>query len=125
MSSTLNVNGNRQVVVACSSSEQIFKIPDGLDLEDKTVVKNWIVKWGILYIGYVNGGEQEIDAEWEDDYGCKYPDAEIEDADDCNIECNLYSKYLYYLFLYFFCPRIKMSRFFKKLIGTFRKNTHL
>jgi len=51
MSSTKNVKGNLQVVVATSSTEAIFKIPDGLDLEDKTVVKSWCVQWGTLYIG--------------------------------------------------------------------------
>ena len=86
MSTTLNVKGNRQVIVAVHHTERIFKIPEGLDVEDKTVVKNWIVKWGILYIGYVNGEEETIEFEWEDDHGCKYPDAEIEDADDHNVE---------------------------------------
>ena len=39
MISTKNVQGNRQVVVADCNSKQFFKIPDGLDLEDKTVVE--------------------------------------------------------------------------------------
>ena len=86
MSSTKNVKGNRQIVVAWSGAEQVFKIPDGLDLEDETVVKNWCVKWGILYISYVNGEEEKIEFDWEDDYGCKYPDVEIKDADEMNVE---------------------------------------
>jgi len=79
MSSTKNVKGNRQVVVAVNSTETIFKLPDGLDLEDETVVARWRVKWGTLYIGYVNGEEQEIEFEWEDDDGCKHPEVQIAD----------------------------------------------
>ena len=86
MSTDLNVKGNRQVVVAVHQTARIFKIPEGLDLEDKTVVKNWIVKWGVFYITYVNGEEEKIDFEREDDDGSKYPDALIESADDYNIE---------------------------------------
>jgi len=85
MSSTKNVKGNRWVVVADRSSEQFFKIPDGLDLEDKTVVENWIVQWGKLYIQYVNSEKETIEFVWEDNYGFKNPDFEIEDAvDDCH-----------------------------------------
>ena len=87
MSSTKNVKGNRQVVVACSSSEQIFKIPDGLDLEDKTVVEFWFVKWGTLHIQYVNGEEKEIEWEYEPEVDFKHPESsEIEDADEHDIE---------------------------------------
>ena len=86
MSSTLNVKGNRQVIVAVHHTERFFKIPEGLDLEDKTVVKKWIVKWGVLFITYVNGREEEIDFEYEDDDGSKYPDAVIEDANEYNVE---------------------------------------
>jgi len=86
MSSTKNVKGNRQVVVACSSAELVFKIPDGLDLEDETVVKDWCVKWGILYISYVNGEEEKIEFDWEDEHVCKYNSVEIMDADEHDIE---------------------------------------
>ena len=86
MSSTLNVKGNRQVVVSVNSTKTIFKLPDGLDLEDETVVAQWRVKWGTLYIGYVNGEEQEIEFECEDDDGCKHPEVEIADADEHDIE---------------------------------------
>jgi len=43
-------------------------------------------KWGILYVGYVKGEEETIEFEWEDDHGCKYSDAEIDDADEHNVE---------------------------------------
>jgi len=80
------VKGNRQIVVAWSGAEQVFKIPDGLDLEDETVVKDWCVKWGTLYISYVNGEEEKIEFDWQDEHGCKYPDVEIKDADEMNVE---------------------------------------
>ena len=86
MSSTKNVKGNRQVVVSVNSTQTIFKLPDGLDLEDETVVLQWRVKWGILYISYVNGEEQEIEFECEDDDGCKHPEVDIADAAEHNVE---------------------------------------
>jgi hypothetical protein len=69
-----------------NSTQTIFKLPDGLDLEDETVVLQWRVKWGILYIKYVNGEEQEIEFEYEDDDGCKHPEVEIADAAEHNVE---------------------------------------
>ena len=90
MSTTQNVKGNRQIVVAHCESKQYFKIPDGLDLEDKTVVLNWSVSWGKLYIDYVNGHKRREIIEFVDEhnYGFKDPDFEIEDAktDFHNIE---------------------------------------
>tara|TARA_R110000868_G_scaffold250411_3_gene506954 strand:- start:615 stop:1493 length:879 start_codon:yes stop_codon:yes gene_type:complete len=61
MSSTKNTKGNRQVVVATYTIQSIFEIPNGLDLEDKSVVENWGVKWNELIIQFVNGEEKEID----------------------------------------------------------------
>ena len=86
MSSTKNVKGNRQVVVSVNSTQTIFKLPDGLDLEDETVVAQWRVKWGILYIKYVNGEEQEIEFEYEDDEGCRNPEVEIVDVAEHEVE---------------------------------------
>ena len=64
--STANVKGNRKVVVVTyPSPEAVFKIPDGLDLEDKSVVTGWKTKGGCLYIYYVDGREEEI--EWKFD----------------------------------------------------------
>ena len=90
MSTTQNVKGNHQVVVAYCSSKQYFKIPDGLDLEDKTVVSSWSVSWGKLYIDYVNGHKRREIIEFveEHNYGFKDPEYVIEDAetDEHNIE---------------------------------------
>lgn len=83
MSSTLNVKGNRKVVRATYyPPESVFKIPDGLDLEDETVVENWYVKYDILNIIYVDGRKDAIEPEWRDDLDTKHPQAEeIIDAD--------------------------------------------
>ena len=78
MSSTLNIKGNRQIVVASYTTEAVFKIPEGLDLEDKTVVQDWRTKYGNLYITYVNSDEElEIEPEWDFEIDCKYSSANI------------------------------------------------
>jgi len=86
--STKNIKGDRKVVRATYSQDAIFKIPDGLDLEDTTVVESWGVKYGRLYINYVDGREEEIGWTFDPtEYDYKYPeDCEIENADDCNLE---------------------------------------
>jgi hypothetical protein len=100
MSTTLNVKGNRQIVVASYTTEAVFKIPDGLDLEDKTVVQDWRTKYGKLYITYVNSEELlEIDSEWDTEIDYKYSQDEvIENADEYDIEyeednCEILKKY--------------------------------
>ena len=84
-SSTKNIKGDRKVVkVTLYAPEFIFKIPDGLDLEDKNVVEYWGYKWGTLYIKYVGKKEEEeIEAyqEFEVDYKDEQ-EIEIIDADD-------------------------------------------
>ena len=89
--SSKNVKGNRKVVRAeYFPPSSVFKIPDGLDLEDNDIVERWYVKYDTLYIKYV-GKEEEEEIEPEHaacestDY--KYPDdCLIEDADDHGIE---------------------------------------
>jgi len=89
-STTINIKGSRKVVRATFyAPDSVFKIPDGLDLEDKSVVKFWGVKYNTLYIYYVDGREEDIepyfDASESTDY--KYTkETEIVDADDCGIE---------------------------------------
>ena len=86
-SDTINIKGNRKVIRATYfPPESIFKIPDGLDLEDKSIVKWWGVKYNRLYIHYVDGREEDIyptlDAMDSSDF--KHPqETEIVDADDC------------------------------------------
>ena len=84
--STKNTKENRKVVRATFyPPEAVFKIPDGLDLEDKSVVQCWGVKWAKLYIKYVGKEEVEIIEPYLDvDIDLKYAcEEEIVDADDC------------------------------------------
>ena len=66
-------------------TELVFKIPKGLDLYDKTIVKEFYVKCDTLYIEYTNGKTEEIEQEFED--GSKHPDeTNIEDAENFGLE---------------------------------------
>ena len=83
------MSSNRKIVRVQYSHQDVFKIPKGLDLEDKKQVKHWGVKWNRLWIEKVDGTELEIDAEgWINHFDYKYPsdDPEIIDADDEGIE---------------------------------------
>ena len=62
---TLNVKDNRVCVIAVYEGWSSFKIPDGLDLEDKSVVKEWFVRRETekLHIVYQDGREVQIPAE--------------------------------------------------------------
>ena len=86
MSSTKNTKENRKVLRAnYYPPEHVFKIPNNLDLEDKSVIESWGVKWGKLYITYVGKEEQEvIEQVYESEVDYKFPEnVEIVDADDC------------------------------------------
>ena len=88
MSDTKNVKGNRQVVRAAYEGESYFKIPDGLDLEDSTIVECWLVKWNVLSIKYV-GKEQLDEIQAYDEWGLdlKNPfEEEIKSAGDADID---------------------------------------
>ena len=76
ISETINIKGHRRCVqVMYRPLYQYFKIPDGLDLDDETVVKKWWVKWATLYIEFVDTKRQllEIDPHYTDEYDFKYP----------------------------------------------------
>lgn len=63
-----------------------FKIPDGLDLEDSSVVKDYYVIWRELHIEYTDGRTEKIEEEYGGDDVGKYPiETLIEDADDHDI----------------------------------------
>ena len=86
-SSTKNTKDNRKVVVAYFSFSYPFKIPDGIDLEDETVVQAWNVKYGTLNILYVDGRKEEIEPVYDIESDYKWPDeTEIVDAEDYNVE---------------------------------------
>ena len=51
---TKNTKDNRKVVVAEHTMCLVYKIPDNLDLEDKTIVKKYWVRGGVMYLAYTN-----------------------------------------------------------------------
>ena len=77
-----------KVVIVQYSFEEAFKVPKGMDLEDKTQVKEWWVKWNILKIRLVDGTLLEIDPEYGVNNCTKHPNEEptIEDATDYGFE---------------------------------------
>jgi len=85
--STKNTKNNRKVLYAkFDPFRATFKIPDGIDLYDKTVVAEFEVSYETLYICYADGRKEEIDAailqdpeEWVDE-------VRIDDAWEWNIE---------------------------------------
>jgi len=85
-SPTKNIKGDRQIVYATYKFDKVFKIPYDLDLEDKTVVEAWGVRYGNLWIRYTNGNLETIDAyeEFEPDYKCPF-ETGIQSAQDREI----------------------------------------
>ena len=87
--STKNTKDNRLCVkVKYYEPYALFNIPNGLDLEDKSVVNEWYVKYGTLHICYTNGKEKEIEWDYisneEEDYKRgkgEYRDGKIVSAD--------------------------------------------
>ena len=85
--STKNIKGNRKFVHVKFVTYGAFKIPDGLDLEDETVVKSWGVSLSTLYISYVDGREEEVECEWDVASTMEAPEWEkIDDAEEWGIE---------------------------------------
>jgi hypothetical protein len=70
---------NYQVVVAEFKHYQLFKIPKGLNLEDKTIVEKWWVQSLTLYIKYVDKVTIQI-------IDCAYQDTSIHYPSKCTIE---------------------------------------
>lgn len=84
ISNTINVKGHRKLVqVVYTNVVEFYKIPDGLDLEDTTIVENWRVKNQRLWIDFVNGRQENYPPNSSMIDNFKYPDDQtIEDADD-------------------------------------------
>jgi hypothetical protein len=62
--STKNTKENRCFVHAFYSNteyECAYELPDGVDVEDPTQVKEYWVKWGTLYIHYTEPNERTND----------------------------------------------------------------
>lgn len=95
---TLNIKGNRKVLRATYITESVFKLPDGVDLENKNQVEFWGVKWDTLYIKYVNGRKEEINPYFgAAEIDMKYPnDEEFVDENEYHLpfdtHCPIYSE---------------------------------
>ena len=60
-----------------------YKIPASIDLEDKSVVKFWDVKWNKLCIYFVDGTEKEIESVgWIDEFDYGLEDDEYEEEEE-------------------------------------------
>ena len=84
-----NIKGNRLCVVQEMYPHfAMWKVPEGLDLTDKIVVREWEICGDCLEITYVDGRKEEI--EWySDPYEYIQLDAKetmLEYADDWNVE---------------------------------------
>jgi len=83
----MNVKGNRHVVTAEYKAESTFKIPDGVDLNDKNVVAEWGIKWDKLHITYTDGRYECIEPTIPAENYFKYAwDYKIEKAENIGFE---------------------------------------
>jgi hypothetical protein len=76
---------SRQVIRVHYCIEDLFLIPENIDLNNKNQVKDWGVKWNTLYIYFVDGSEIQINSKgWVNDFDYKRPndDYEPEPAED-------------------------------------------
>ena len=91
VSKTMSTPGSPKIVIAgYNAPERAWKIPFGVDLEDKTQVKDWWIKWEYLHIEYTDGRKESITDDFEtteDDL--KYPtEQRIDDADELFLDFN-------------------------------------
>ena len=86
-----NIKGDRKIVKALYYGlEYYFQLPDGLDLNDKTKVEEWYVRYGTLNIVYADdeADDEEIEMRWEIEPDHKHAkEVTIEDADECPFPC--------------------------------------
>lgn len=86
-SSSMKTVARRKVVRAEFVVKSAFEIPNGVDLDDKSVVDSWDIKWNALRIFYVGNDEPvEIESSLPITDGLKYPtgDYKIDDFDNKN-----------------------------------------
>ena len=65
---TKNIKSDRKVVKAIHYGlEHYFQLPDGLDLNDKTKVEEWYVRYGTLRIVYADdeADDEEVEMRWD------------------------------------------------------------
>ncbi len=86
-SQTQNTKNNRKVVVAIfEPPKMIFKLPDGLDLEDNSIVKSYDFEYCQLVIYYVDGKVEKIDHDFEEDFNYICETLYVDDAEDYPVE---------------------------------------
>jgi len=84
---------NRKVLRVEYISESYFAIPKGIDLEDDTTYKSYIVKYNTLYITLLNGKEIEIQSAWDCAADTKYPSSEDHiEQEDTSLEDEEFEK---------------------------------
>lgn len=72
-----------KVLVVRYDAEELFHVPKWLDLENKTQVKTYYVKWSILHVFLTNDKHIVIKPVNELDFDTKYGDCcDIVDADE-------------------------------------------
>jgi ribosome assembly protein YihI (activator of Der GTPase) len=80
---------SNKVVRVSYTTDDVFYIPKNINLEDKTQVKSWGVKYNTLFIYLTNGKKLEISNRGWIDSSCdyKYPSkTEILDAEEVGID---------------------------------------
>jgi hypothetical protein len=76
-----------KVLVVRYDGDEIYHLPDHINLEDKTQVKDYFVKHSILHILLTNGKWVKILPEYEVDIDTRYgDDHEIQDAEDFGLD---------------------------------------
>jgi hypothetical protein len=112
-SSTINIRGQRKVVAIEYHKEFAFKIPDGIDMEDKNVVQHYFVKWDKLHIVYTDKDKQPdiIEVDWKtyddelnipndmriadaDEYGLEYSEDDEEEIQPTTYQCDICNHHL-------------------------------
>jgi len=88
MNTSANKFSKEKVVVATYTSYAVFKIPKEFEnLDDKTIVEDWGVKWQTLYIKPVGKDWIEIAPTLDCDSGSmKRPECKMEDRSDWGID---------------------------------------
>jgi len=78
----------QQVVRVHYKVTEQFRVPVGIDLNDKDVVSDYGVKWNKLTIVFTDGTEKEIEPEYNvpDNYDWKRPDGDCEIDEEDVIE---------------------------------------
>ena len=83
-----------KVIIVKYTINDAFRVPKDIDLEDKSQVDYWYVKWNVLHIVKLNGDDIQICSQgWIHDSDYKRPDGDddiengiIRDAEEYGLE---------------------------------------